>query len=80
MLVIAGVSSACWYIGLTRCCLSRGQWKRSRETLGLSPFRLSIRAKLLDRTGSSSGGGLGTSAPEGAVLWNNDGLGRFPSQ
>lgn len=48
MLVIAGVSSACWYIGLTRCCLSRGQWKRSRETLGLSPCRnrLSIRAKL----------------------------------
>jgi hypothetical protein len=48
MLVIAGASSACWYIGLNPMLLCRGNKEGDRGTLGLRPRQsgLSIRAKL----------------------------------
>ena len=74
MLVIAGVSSACWYISLNPMLLWRGNKAGDRWTLGLRPRQsaLSIRAKLstaaaVPRAATSTWTwgrcGLGKSAP-----------------
>lgn len=88
MLVIAGVSSACWYIGLNPMLLCRGNKEAivgrcvrraevgSRYALNSRPHRQFLGLQSL--RGHAARCGLGQSVPlVGAVLWNNEVQGSF---